>query len=431
MKILVAYPKFHPEGKGGSDVFLLGLCRGLTDMGHEVTLVTTAAAELLYLQAFSLKWLNNYDSSLDKDVGFRILRFPVGAQIPDFLRKPLARQILRQWEREDLRDATLQAHSTYFPEFTVRQMQSRSSLTDRLHAFTIGPNSTAMRDYLFQHAREYDCIMAGFFPFNTLKLASLAAQKADRPYFITPLWHSEDRHHYFQHLFEALRKCTGVICETRHAKESFERLVPGISCVQAGIGVAPQHLLPPEGKMPSWLKDLKEKKRRILLYVGRKEESKNYVLLVEVMRNLQDPSVTLVLIGKDVDRKPIEHPNVLLRTQVDDDELQWAYHACDIFLFPSLKESFGIVLLEAWAAQKPVIVHRRCAAVSSLIDPNRNGLICETPEEWLAAIKLLLGNPDLSRSLGKCGRDTVLSQYTWKTVGKKASDFIESHSGKK
>jgi glycosyltransferase involved in cell wall biosynthesis len=99
-------------------------------------------------------------------------------------------------------------------------------------------------------------------------------------------------------------------------------------------------------------------------------------------------------------------------------------------LFPSLKESFGIVILEAWAAQKPVIGHSRCAAVSSLIEPNVNGLVCETAAEWLAAIKLLLANPDVARSLGKGGYDTVLSQYTWKIVGKKASDFVQRHSRK-
>ena len=126
-----------------------------------------------------------------------------------------------------------------------------------------------------------------------------------------------------------------------------------------------------------WAVTPKEKKRLILLYVGRKEESKNYSLLLELMQSLEGSSITLVMIGKDIDRKPVEHPNILLRDQVNDDELQWAYRACDIFLFPSLKESFGIVILEAWAAQKkPVIVHRLGARqFSSLIEHNVNGMI--------------------------------------------------------
>jgi glycosyltransferase involved in cell wall biosynthesis len=430
LKILIAYPKFHPLGKGGSDVYLLGLCGELANLGHEVTLATTTSAHFIPMEAFSLKWLNDYDAALDRNVGFRILRFTVDRQIPDFLRKPVARFILRQWEKEDFRDAALQPHSSRYPEFSLRQAEARSSIADQLHAYAIGPNSSGLRRYLFQHTQEYDCVIAGFFPFNTLRLASLAARKADRPCFIAPLWHSEDRYHYFQHLFQAIKNCAGVICETRHAREVFERLIPGKPCVQAGIGLTPRYFSPPAGEMPSWIKRLQEKKQRILLYVGRKEESKNYLLLVEVMRRLGVPSVTLVMIGKDVDRKPLKHPNILLRDQVDDDELHWTYQACDIFLFPSLKESFGIVLLEAWAAQKPVIGHSRCAAVASLIEPNVNGMLCETIEEWSAAIKLLLDDPDRSRSLGKNGRQTLLSQFTWEKVGKKVSDFIQIHSRK-
>jgi glycosyltransferase involved in cell wall biosynthesis len=428
LKILVAYAKFNPHGKAGSDVYLLGMCHELASLGHEVTVATTASANFVPKEAFSLKWFNDYDTKLDGDIGFRILRFPIARQIPDLLREPVARYIMRQWEAEDYRQAALLSHSSRFPEFTLRQVDSRSSLPDRLHAYTIGPNSPALRNYLFDHARDYDCIIAGYFPFNTVRLASLAAKKAGRPCYIAPLWHSEDRHHYFKHLFEALKDCTGIICETRHAKELFERCVPGSSCLQAGIGVSQRHIFMPDGDMPSWLRTLREQKRQILLYVGRKEESKNYTLLLEMMRRLDTMPVTLVMIGRDIDHKPIEQPNVLLLEQINDNELQWAYRLCDIFLFPSLKESFGIVILEAWAAEKPVIGHGRCAAVSSLIAHKVNGMLCESVEEWTAAIKLLLDDPRLSRSLGAKGRDTVLSQYTWKIVGQKVSDFIGTRS---
>ena len=430
MKILVAYAKFNPQGKAGSDVYLLGLCRELAALGHDITVATTASSRFVPMEAFSLKWLNDDPGDLDRDVGFQILRFPVSGQIPDWLRRPVARFILRQWEHEDFRNAALQSHSSRFPEFTLRQVESRSSIFDWLHAYTIGPNSSALRRYLFKHTREFDCVVAGYFPFNTVGLAVRAARKAGRPCFVAPLWHSEDRYHYFKHLFNALRDCAGIICETRHAQALLERLRPGVPSVQAGIGVTSRYLLPPAGIRPAWINTLKERQRRILLYVGRKEESKNYLLLIEIMRNLEALPVTLVMIGRDVDQKPIQLPNVVLLEQVDDHELQWAYHACDIFLFPSLKESFGIVILEAWAAEKPVIGHRRCAAVSSLIEHDVNGLLCETLEDWTSAIKFLLDDQSRSRTLGVNGYETLVSQYTWKIVGRKVSDFIEFHSRK-
>ena len=430
MKILIAYAKFDPNGRAGSDVYLRGMCRELAKLGHDVTVATTASRGFVPVAAFSLKW--QQDESLDSDqgLGFRILRFPISSQIPDSLRKPVARFIVRQWDREDFRDGALQSHSPRFPEFTLQQVKTRNRIFDRLHAYTIGPSSSQLRRYLHQHSRDYDCVIAGYFPFNIVKTASIAARKAGRPFFVAPLWHSEDRHHYFRHLFEALRDSDGIICETQNAQNLFEVLVPGSCCVKAGIGVDSRHLSPPAGAMPAWIKALKEKGQRLLLYVGRKEESKNYALLVQVMRRLNDPSVTLLMIGKDVDQKPIWHPRVELHEQVDDNELQWAYWACDIFLFPSQHESFGIVVLEAWAAQKAVIANSRCAAVSSLIEPGRDGLLCKTEEEWFTAIKTLLDDPDRRQSLGTFGHQTLLSNYTWAIVGKKVSDFLQAHSRK-
>ena len=201
MKILVAYAKFDPHGKAGSDVYLLGLCRELVDLGHEVTVVSTACASFIPVEAFSLKWLNDYDTSLDKNVGFPILRFAVDRQVPDFLRKPIAHFIVRQWEREDFRDGRLQPHSSRFPDFCLGQVETRNSIFDWLHDYTIGPNSLGLKNYLLRHIQEYDCVITGYFLFGIPRLASRIAKRAGRPCFIAPLWHSEDRHHCFNLIF--------------------------------------------------------------------------------------------------------------------------------------------------------------------------------------------------------------------------------------
>ena len=390
-------------------------------------MATTASSAFDAPEAFSLKWRNDFDSSLDQDFNFKIVRFPVGWEIPDPWRAPAARLILEQWKREDFQDGVLQSHSSRFPEFTFRQVEKRHSLVDWLHAWTIGPNSVGLWRYLHAHAQKYDCVIGGYFPFSTSRVASLAAKRASRPFFLAPLYHSEDRHHYFKHLFATLRDSAGVICETSNAQEVFQLLAPAVPCLEAGIGVKEEYLSGPTGDAPTWLTDLQKQNKQLLLYVGRKEESKNYRQLLEVLRLLNDPSVILVMIGKDIDHGPLDHPNILLLEQVNDQDLHWAYQACDIFVFPSLKESFGIVILEAWAAQKPVIGHRQCAAVSSLIRAGFNGLLCDGTEDWLATIKLLLGDKDRRKSLGSNGRDTLINQYTWKIVGEKISGFIETH----
>jgi len=77
------------------------------------------------------------------------------------------------------------------------------------------------------------------------------------------------------------------------------------------------------------------------------------------------------------------------------------YNSCDVFCLPSVQEGFGIVLLEAMAAGKPIVA-ARAAAIPEVV---RNGILVE-PEnaEALAdAIGRLYRNLELRRSLGAAG----------------------------
>src|SRR5262249_45955368 len=58
------------------------------------------------------------------------------------------------------------------------------------------------------------------------------------------------------------------------------------------------------------------------------------------------------------------------RTLVD------AYHACDVFVLPSLQESFGIVVLEAWSAGKPVIVSD-VGGLQNLVNRGKTGFVID------------------------------------------------------
>ena len=98
------------------------------------------------------------------------------------------------------------------------------------------------------------------------------------------------------------------------------------------------------------------------------------------------------------------------------------YNRCDVFCLPSVQEGFGIVLLEAMAAGKPVVA-ARAAAIPELV---RNGILVEPekPGALAEAIIRLYRDPDLRRSLGSAGLRDV-EQFE---MNREAARFLREES---
>lgn len=97
--------------------------------------------------------------------------------------------------------------------------------------------------------------------------------------------------------------------------------------------------------------------------------------------------------------------------------------SCTCLVLPSSQESFGKVLLEAWARKKPVIVKNTPAPVE-LVSHSRGGLIFKNNPK--TQILKLIKNPKLCRRLGQNGYDFVKKYYTWDKIGIKVWQNISS-----
>ena len=98
---------------------------------------------------------------------------------------------------------------------------------------------------------------------------------------------------------------------------------------------------------------------------------------------------------------------------VDDAELRWLYAHCDLFVAPSLFESFGLVFVEAMMYGKPVIACRAGAA-SEVVADGETGLLTP-PSDATAladAIAALAEEPALRERLGKAGRVLYERRFT-------------------
>ncbi len=103
-------------------------------------------------------------------------------------------------------------------------------------------------------------------------------------------------------------------------------------------------------------------KNPFLFAIGEITGRKNFITLVHMLRLL--PDLELVIAGKNNTREGIEilevaanlgmKDRVTLPGKMPDAEKQWYYKNCEAFVFPSLREGFGLPIIEAMRFGKPV-----------------------------------------------------------------------------
>jgi glycosyltransferase involved in cell wall biosynthesis len=133
-----------------------------------------------------------------------------------------------------------------------------------------------------------------------------------------------------------------------------------------------------------------------LLFVGRINQRKGIRDVLEALRLLGTSQVEVMICGRVVDDLRIVLPfgeRVIIRPNVSPEELVAAYRSAHLFVFPSLAEGFGHVLLESLACGLPILSTTRTAA-PDLIEPGRQGFIVEPgqPEQLAARIDWALSN---------------------------------------
>ncbi|MBK1645721.1 glycoside hydrolase [Thiocapsa imhoffii] len=149
-----------------------------------------------------------------------------------------------------------------------------------------------------------------------------------------------------------------------------------------------------------------------LLYVGRLAPEKNLELACAAHAAIlaRHPRTRLILIGDGPERERIRHhhPEIICPGSRVGTALAAAYASADLFLFPSLTETFGNVVPEAMASGLPVLAFDDAAA-HTLIRPWENGVTQSPndPEAFIAAaLELAQDRPRLLR-LGQEARETA------------------------
>jgi glycosyltransferase-like protein len=172
--------------------------------------------------------------------------------------------------------------------------------------------------------------------------------------------------------------------------------------------------------------------RFVFLSVGGIEPRKGSIFLIQAMAELVQeagPRPVLVVVGghsfQDYTRYRDEvlatlpglglelGRDVILAGSISDAELHEWYRSADALVFPSIKEGWGLAVLEAMAADLPV-VSSDIAVLREYLTPDRTAVMTRAgdPESLAAGMRRLAGDAELRRTLVQGGRELVPA-FSW------------------
>jgi len=320
------------------------------------------------------------------------------------------------------------------PDGVPRSLAARPELLPPLDQFP--PHELRLLGSLLGSDELYEAILAegagarfvfAPYPFPT---TFWGTQIAPRSSYLLACLHDEPYARYatYRHMFRLAR---GMLANSHPEAELARQLygLPAERICVAGEGID----LAPRGDGAAFRRRYNLGERPLLLYAGRREDSKNTPLLLAYAREYwarRGGGLCLALMGQGrldfagAMYTPGLGELVLDLGFVDPQTKHDAYAAADVFVQPSRYESFSIVLMEAWLQGAPALVDAGCAVTADHARRSGGGLSFDGFGQFAAALDTLLPRPDLRRALGERGRAYVLEHCRWDEVARRSAAFV-------
>jgi glycosyltransferase involved in cell wall biosynthesis len=155
----------------------------------------------------------------------------------------------------------------------------------------------------------------------------------------------------------------------------------------------------------------------IVLYGGRIDPGKGCEELIQYFGEYvkDGGDATLALMGAKLMSLP-EEPFIRFAGLLSDSERLQALEAATVVVCPSPYESLSLLALEALSVGTPILVNARSAVLVEHATRSNGGLWYADRDEFVEALKLLVGDERLRQALGRNGRDYVRRNYRWDVV---------------
>ncbi|VVB91410.1 Trehalose synthase [uncultured archaeon] len=367
----------YPPQIGGEAAYTAGLAAALSDLGNEITIITT---------------ITENEPDVSNNGNLKIIRLPTSGFLPKMF------------------------------DFGIR---AKKVIEKSGKKFDIIHYTSDYNDIMIPREKNIPVIATIHHPYSEEKLIYRANTKTIE-YIKYALNRKID---YLEYNSRNLcEKADGLIAVSTYTA----------NCVMKKYGILPDKIsiIPNAIDVTKFNPDIEGKEIRkklgitsekIILFVGRLDFQKGAGYLIsafsEVIRDF--PDVKLIIVGdgplKDHIKKIIdEHclsKSVFLLGRATDEDLPRIYAACDLFVLPSLMEGFGIVYLEAMACGKACI-GANIGGVEDVIADGHTGFLVPPadPASICKAIETLLSDEKTLKRFGMEGRRRVMENFTWEKV---------------
>lgn len=180
----------------------------------------------------------------------------------------------------------------------------------------------------------------------------------------------------------------------------------------------------------------------MILFIGRLVGVKGVDKLIMAMPHILEkiPKAKLVIVGTGDLQEYLANLVKTMRLSdyvkfrfefIPEEERILHYAACDVAVFPSLYEPFGIVVLEAMSMERPVVVGAvGVSGMREIVIPMGDEqcgyhINPSNPTDIAWGITSTLENPEKRKWLGKNGRRRVLNEFTWDIIAEKTLALYE------
>lgn len=412
MKVAFVIPWYGEDIPGGAEAVCRETTRCLHGAEVEVEVLTTCVKD------FHHPWHENYHKPGAATVGAVLVR-----------RFPVERRDVRRFDELNgrlMRTPVSLLWEVGWEEGEPARYSSPLSAEEERTFIVEMIKSPELYKYLRDHGDAYELFLFVPYMFSTSVFGSEVWP--DKSVLI-PCLHDES-YAYMGIYREMFARARGFLFHSESEQQLAARLyeVPGDNAFVLGAGV--------NTEVEASAERFREKygiARPFLLYVGRKDPTKNTDLLISYFARYRasrpDSDVLLVLAGGGtLPPEQTSGGDVIDVGFIPMQDKYDAYSAALCTCQPSVHESFSLTIMESWVVGTPALVNGVCDVTREHCVKSNGGLYFTSAAEFAECVDFYLNNHSLRQRLGARGRDYVVQNYRWETVIQKYRHALEQLS---